>query len=133
MYTFTYTRKGIHRYMYMYVCMFMYMYMCLYVYLYLYMYTYICICIHICMYGYMSIYVDALIETFAETANIVYCLLFAERENKLPFFVTENKRKVAVSVFCLRQTNRSCHFPLAPFSAYIETAALMWWWQSIVD
>jgi hypothetical protein len=31
--------------------------------------------------------VDALIETFAETANIVYCLLFAERENKRPFFV----------------------------------------------
>ncbi len=71
----------------MYVCMFMYMYMCLYMYLYLYMYTYVYVYVYACMGICPYIYVDALIETFAETANIVYCLLFAERENKRPFFV----------------------------------------------
>ncbi len=37
----------------------------------------------------------------------------------------ENKRKFAVSVFRLQQTNRSSRFPLVPFSVYIftETAA----------
>ncbi len=46
--------------------------------------------------------------TFAETAIVDYCLSF-----------TKNKWKFAVSVFCLQQTNRNCHFPLVPFSVYI--------------
>ncbi len=32
------------------------------------------------------------------------------------FLFAANKRKLAVSFFHLQQTNRSCHFPLVPFS-----------------
>jgi hypothetical protein len=40
------------------------------------------------------------------------------KENKRPFSVSacSSKQKFAISVFSLQQTNRSCRFPLVPFS-----------------
>jgi hypothetical protein len=52
-----------------------------------------------------------------QTAIITYRL--PTKKNKLPFSLAENKRKFAVSVFHLRQTNESCCFPLVSFSVDI--------------
>jgi hypothetical protein len=61
--------------------------------------------------------------TFAESAIVDYRLSFADQRKQtsvkqasifIPF--AANKRKFAVSVFHLQQTNGDCHFPLVPFS-----------------
>jgi hypothetical protein len=57
--------------------------------------------------------------TLAETANVDYRFRLRTKENKHRFPFAGNKRKFAVSVFCLQQTNRSCRFPLVPFYIYI--------------
>jgi hypothetical protein len=57
--------------------------------------------------------------TFAETA-IVDTVHLPTKENNLPFSVSacSKKRKFAVSVFHLQQTNRNCDFTSVPFSIY---------------
>jgi hypothetical protein len=56
---------------------------------------------------------------FAETANVICHLSFADQGKQKSVFLflfTANKRKFAVSVFCLHKTKGSCRFPLVPFS-----------------
>jgi hypothetical protein len=50
--------------------------------------------------------------TFAETAIADYRYHLPTKENKCQFSFSfaANRRKFAVSVFHLQQTNRSCHF-----------------------
>jgi hypothetical protein len=60
--------------------------------------------------------------TFAETANVDYRLSFAIQGKQISVFhfrFAEKKRKFAVSVFHLQQTNGSCRFPLVLFSVCI--------------
>jgi hypothetical protein len=60
--------------------------------------------------------------TVAETAKVDYLLSFAKKGKQTFIFrfpLAENKRKFAVSVFRLQQTNGSCRFPLVPFYVYI--------------
>jgi hypothetical protein len=59
--------------------------------------------------------------TFAETAIVDYRLSFANQGKQTSvfrFLFVENKRKFAVAVFHLQQTNESCQFPLVQFSVY---------------
>jgi hypothetical protein len=55
--------------------------------------------------------------TFTETAFIHYCLSLADQETNFRFLFpfAAKKLKFVVSVFCLQQTNGSCHFPLVAF------------------
>jgi hypothetical protein len=57
--------------------------------------------------------------TVPETAGVDYPLSFADlgkQTSVFPFLFSANKQKFAISVFHLRQTNRSCCFPLIMFS-----------------
>jgi hypothetical protein len=55
--------------------------------------------------------------TFAERAIADYRLLFADQGKQTSVFpLAANKRKFAVFVFPLQQTNGICCFPLTPFS-----------------
>ncbi len=49
----------------------------------------------------------------------VYCLLTKKTNFRFPFPFEANKRKFALSVYRLQQTNRSCRFPLVPY-IYID-------------
>ncbi len=65
---------------------------------------------------------------FADSANVDYHLSITDQEKtnfRSPF--AENKRKFAISIFCLQQTNESCRFPLVPISyVYFETVAYLY-------
>jgi hypothetical protein len=64
------------------------------------------------------------VGTFAETASIDYCFLFADLGKQTPFSSVSNKQKFVVSVFCFEQTNGSYLFLLLSYTyTYIETAA----------
>ncbi len=58
--------------------------------------------------------------SLVETADVDHYLLSladqGKRTSVFHFEFAENKWKFAVSVFRLQSTNRSCHFPLVPFS-----------------
>jgi hypothetical protein len=59
--------------------------------------------------------------TSAETANVVYCLSFANQGKQTSVLCqfAKNKQKFAISVFRLQLTNGSCDFPLVPLFIYI--------------
>jgi hypothetical protein len=56
--------------------------------------------------------------TLSKTTIVDYCLTLADQGKKLPFSFPSaaNKRRFAVSVFSLQQTNGSHRFLLVPFS-----------------
>jgi hypothetical protein len=52
-------------------------------------------------------------HVFAESAILYYQLSFVPSKTnfRFPFPFAAKKQKCAISVFCLRQSNGSCHFP----------------------
>jgi hypothetical protein len=68
--------------------------------------------------------------TFAETAIVDYHLLFANqrKQTSVSVSVCSKQMKIAIFIFRLEQTKRSCSLLLVPFSinSYIETAAYIY-------
>jgi hypothetical protein len=65
----------------------------------------------------------------SETAIVNYRLSFANQGKQTSvfrFLFVENKRKFAVAVLHLQQTNESCHFPLVPFSVCTHGNQYLW-------
>jgi hypothetical protein len=67
---------------------------------------------------------------FSETAIVENRLSFADKGKQLLFFVSANKRKLAVSLFRLQQRDGSCRYPSVQFSVY---GILEIWRQGHVD
>jgi hypothetical protein len=57
----------------------------------------------------------ALVDTFAETAFVDYCLSFADQGIQTSVSVCNEQMEVCCFRFPLQQTNGSCRFLLVPF------------------